>query len=248
MRELINFKQELLFKNNIAEISSISLECDYDIKDNTVSGNFIIEGSYRSHEISLNKENFSYKIPFEYTFKETIEEGSALVNVKDFTYNIDSDVLLVDIEYEVLADKSDVQVFEEQRDFEEFLKEHEVEIEEPLLVEEDLRNDVPIEENAENSIKENQEMIDEEIPLIVGDPILEEDRTSEMREVTQNIINDIDSRENTYITYHIHICDESDSIDTISMKYKISIDTIREYNGIDIISPGMKIIIPCSDE
>ena len=54
--------------------------------------------------------------------------------------------------------------------------------------------------------------------------------------------------ENTYITYHIHVCDESDTLEYLANKYKISIDIIKDYNSIDNISAGMKLIIPCQDE
>ena len=58
----------------------------------------------------------------------------------------------------------------------------------------------------------------------------------------ESIINDIDAREDTYITYHIHICDESDSIDSIATKYNITTDIIKSYNSIDQVEAGMKVI------
>ena len=62
------------------------------------------------------------------------------------------------------------------------------------------------------------------------------------------IMDTLTGGENTYITYHIHVCDESDTLEYIANKYKISIDVIKDYNSIDNISVGMKLIIPCQDE
>lgn len=258
MRDTIVFKKELLFKNNIAEISSISLECNYDEAESKVTGDFLIEGSYRSHELSLNKENFEFKVPFVYEFKEEFEKGSALVNVKDFTYTIEKDVLNIDIEYEVLADKKEVMLFEEKEEFDRFLKEHEVDVEDfkieetseeeervaPLVVE-----DI-IEENLEPEKEEKEEIrvVKYEKEEINLEPEIDEANVNDERNLSESIINEISDREDTYITYHIHICDENDTIDNISMKYKISIDTIKSYNGVENISAGMKLIIPCQDE
>lgn len=61
MRELIKLNKSLEFSNNIAEITSISLECNYEANPDKAIGDFLVEGSYRSHEVSLNQENFSLK-------------------------------------------------------------------------------------------------------------------------------------------------------------------------------------------
>lgn len=237
MKEKIIFNHDLLFKNNIAEISSISLECFYDVKGNDINGHFMITGSYRSHEISLNKEGFEFKVPFTYTFKEDIESDTASVNVKDFTYTIDGDVLSINVEYEAAAEKKDIQVFEEKEEFDRFLREHEVDLD--YLTQAESK----VEEKEDAVVIEPSTVAD--IPCEVEDNAKEE---SENRSATESIINDIDAREDTYITYHIHICDESDSIDSIATKYNITTDIIKSYNSIDQVEAGMKVIIPCPDE
>ena len=155
----------------------------------------MITGSYRSHEISLNKEGFEFKVPFTYTFKEDIESDTASVNVKDFTYTIDGDVLSINVEYEAAAEKKDIQVFEEKEEFDRFLREHEV--------------DLDYLTQAGSKVEEDAVVIEPstvaDIPCEVEDNVKEE---SENRSATESIINDIDAREDTYITYHIHICDD----------------------------------------
>jgi hypothetical protein len=64
MNENIRLEKEFLFKNNIKDITSISIDCDFKKINNELVGDFIISGEYKLHEISLNREKFNYKIPF----------------------------------------------------------------------------------------------------------------------------------------------------------------------------------------
>ena len=41
MKNVIPFTKEIIFKSNIAEISSISLENDFKVEDEIINGNFI---------------------------------------------------------------------------------------------------------------------------------------------------------------------------------------------------------------
>ena len=66
MKENKHIEKELLFKNNIKDITSISLDRNYKVEGNKIVGNFIIDGEYKIHEVSINKEKFNFKIPFDY--------------------------------------------------------------------------------------------------------------------------------------------------------------------------------------
>ena len=59
-----------------------------------------------------------------------------------------------------------------------------------------------------------------------------------------SIFNNFDNNDEKYVSYYVHIVRESDNIDTICLKYGVSIDMIKEYNNIDQITLGNKIIIP----
>ena len=54
----------------------------------------------------------------------------------------------------------------------------------------------------------------------------------------------ISQKDEQYISYYVHIVRENDSIESISNKYNISINDLKEYNDIDKIALGNKIIIP----
>ena len=67
-----------------------------------------------------------------------------------------------------------------------------------------------------------------------------EDMTNNINNITQNIIN----TENKYYTYKIYIVRSGDTIDSICSKYNISYDDLKEYNNLNEINVGDKIIIP----
>ena len=239
MKKIINFTDDIEFRNNIYEISSISLEREYVASENDVNGTFIITGSYRGHEISLNQESFTKKIPFSYHFEEPMDKETVTMEVDDFTYEIDQNKLCVEIEYEIEGDKM---VFDDEREFDKFLENHEVEIV-------DFKD-----ETKEEKEEEEKPVIEETVEEICEpEEIKDEDENNEDREVKEvkvdtEIMDTLTGGENTYITYHIHVCDESDTLEYIANKYKINIDVIKDYNSIDNISVGMKLIIPCQDE
>lgn len=235
MKKIINFTDDIEFRNNIYEISSISLEREFEATENDISGTFIITGSYRGHEISLNQESFTKKIPFSYHFEEPMDKETITMEVDDFTYEIDQNKLCVDIEYEIEGDKM---IFDDEREFDKFLENHEVEL---VDFKDDIKEEKPIiEENVEACEQEKEEEKEKQ----------EKQENNEDREVKVDteIMDTLTGGENTYITYHIHVCDESDTLEYIANKYKISIDVIKDYNSIDNISAGMKLIIPCQDE
>lgn len=234
MKELVNFNGELEFRNNIFEISSISLESEYEVCPDKISGVFLVSGSYRGHEISLNQETFNKKLPFEYVFKDKMVEDTVSLEVKDFTYEIDQNKVSINIEYEIKGEKM---IFEDEREFDKFLEDHEVEVVD-LTDEKDDENE-KIEEKIEEPVEEEKEEV-RSIP---------EEKEEERKKANDSeIIDTLKDGENTYITYHIHVCDESDTLEYLANKYKISIDIIKDYNSIDNISAGMKLIIPCQDE
>ena len=63
-------------------------------------------------------------------------------------------------------------------------------------------------------------------------------------EYITNIINN----ENKYYTYKVYIVREGDTIETICSKYNVNVNDIKEYNNINEINIGDKIIIPQINE
>ena len=61
----IPFTKDIDFGRTLYEITSISLEHEIKFDDGSLKGNFILTGDFKSHEVSINKEPFSYILPFE---------------------------------------------------------------------------------------------------------------------------------------------------------------------------------------
>lgn len=219
MNCIIPFTKDIKFKTNIAEILSISLENDFTANPEEVLGNFTISGDYKSHEVSVNKDHFEYVLPFSVNMTTKIDEESVNFEVEDFTYEIiDNDILRVNIEYSINASE----IKEEPKEEELFKRVEEPELDKIL---EEIETD---REEPKEEVKEEQK--DEE-----------RDITDEAK---NTILDSINNTDDAYVTYHIHEMKETDTIESICIKYNTSKNIIGDYNDIENLVIGDKIIIP----
>lgn len=58
------------------------------------------------------------------------------------------------------------------------------------------------------------------------------------------ILDSINNTDDAYITYHVHEMKETDTIESICIKYNTSKNIIEDYNDISNLSLGDKVIIP----
>lgn len=136
MKKVIPFKKEIIFESNIAEITSISLEHNLEIKDNSVIGSFDISGSYKMTLTSTITEDFNYNIPFEIALDERYLLDNAMADIDDFYYEILNDrVLSINIEVgidgieEIEMEDKMPNIIEESKEFEELNREEKSDIE-----------------------------------------------------------------------------------------------------------------------
>lgn len=209
MRHIIPFSKEIVFKTNIATITSISLEHEEKIFDGEVNGDFIIFGDYKVHSDTTEKELFKYRLPFTTLIPDNIIKDSVKIEIVDFNYEIiDKDVLKVDISFSLEGNlKEEVEMVEEDRKYEKELDQF-------------LDNIIEKEEDIKEVREDKEEIIEpQEIE------VKKEDKDE-------------------YITYHIHIVKEEETIEVIMKTYGVSLDYLKEYNDISNIKVGDKIIIP----
>lgn len=148
MKNIIPYEKDIKFDTKIAEITSISLEHEESFNDDDLEGNFIVSGDYKVHQISVNKEQFNYKIPFTIELSDNIDKSSVEIDINDFTYDIkDNDTLLVKID--LLFSYEELKLKEERLD----------EIKEERLTQEEL--DKEIDELINNEKEEKKEIIEE---------------------------------------------------------------------------------------
>ena len=239
MSEAFVVERDFLFKDSIFEITSISVEHDEDINGSNLEGDFIISGDYRLHEISINKEDFSFKLPFTHEIRSNINLDTVNLEITDFTYELNNnDELHVHIEYIVSGEQSLIE-FADEKDLDEFLNKTDAEV--VYLTEDEPRfKEVSKEEilniPAEDSKKEEKEESKKEI---------KEDKPSEIS--TNNIIGSINADE-TYVKYHVHTVMQNDTLEGILDKYKITLTDLKKYNTFEALEVNMKLVIPENEE
>ena len=233
MKQIIPFTKELVFKNNIASITSISLEHEERIADNEINGDFDIYGEYKEHNDTTETIDFKYNIPFTTIIPETLDKDTIKVDIEDFTYDtIEPDVIKVNIDISIEGE-------EKTRLEEPFLLEEEEPIALESLRKDNLFNDVEkIEKNEDNDIITTD--IDMEKLNNIDDININADN------ITINKIKEepVTINNNEYITYHIHIVNDNETIEDIIKKYDTTLDNIKTYNNITNLNYGDKLIIP----
>ena len=223
MNCIIPFEKKLKFEGNIKEIVSISLEHEVTQNTDEVLGNFIISGTYKEHELSVNTEDFKFVVPFSVELDKKIDKDSFEFWIDNFTYDIEGSEMLVKIDYAMSADE---------------IKEEESErtTEEPVDLIVPLKEEEPIEEKEETKeerieIPEPEET-KEEIPL---------------ERIDTGVISGLET-EDDYMMYKIHIVKEEETLESICQNHNIDKDELLKLNDINDVTQGDKLIIPYPNE
>lgn len=232
MKKIIPFKKEMLFNNNVHEITSISLEHDLKEKENNlVSGNFYISGEYKVSDTSTNTETFNFTLPCDINLDNKYILKNLKIDIDDFYYEvINSNILKVNIDVllDNLEEKEEIKedIVEENRVEEENMEEREeVQIKSTPIQE--LKNDLERESDDKMEIEEKERCIEDEDISSVN-----------------SIFGNFSEQKESYKTYKVYIVREGDSIDTILQKYSVSREILEKYNNLNEINLGDKIIIP----
>lgn len=230
MKQIISFKKELPFKTKVSDITSISLERELKVEEEgIVTGVFHITGDYKMNEGSINRENFSFDLPFDITLDPRYDVNTVKSDIEDFYYDvINSDTLKVNID-----------LFIEAEYLPEPIKKGNEEPEVIDILPEDENRKI----NKETEKDGKEESLFEEED-IVENPI-EENEESE--EIATDLFSNLDNSE-TYVTYYVYIVKEDDNIDKILNKYGITKEQLEDYNDITDVKVGDKLIIPKCNE
>lgn len=224
MKKIIPFQKELSFDTKIYEISSISLEHTLKLKEeNQISGEFIISGTYKLTEASINVDPFEYILPFSISIDKKYDTKNIDVDINDFYYELSANqILSVNIEVVIdgLEEKEEIFV----------TKEKTVIPNEP----EDIREEVDTKELA---TEENPE------PVVKTEPQSEEIPRDE---TAKSIFENLDENER-YSVYKIHIVTENDTIESILQKYQITKEELEAYNDLNDMQIGSKLIIQANE-
>ena len=221
MKQIIPFQKEIPFKTKVSEITSISLEHNIiETKEDNITGEFYITGDYKMTEGSITREKFNFTLPFDITLTEEYNQDNMTVDIDNFYYEIvNNEYLKVNIDLYVEGEKKEA----------------------PIEPPKEERKTEPEEQEIEfPNINIEQEEIEKEVEYKKPDIKYLEEKDDQLE---FNIFENIDHSD-TYVTYHVYIVKEEDTIDRIIEKYGVSKEEISLYNNLEDIKPGTKLIIP----
>lgn len=232
MKKVVPFTKTITFRTMIAEITDIEVKHTLSLKEtNEIEGDILVDGKYKMTDASQIEEEFHYKLPFVIAVDDKYDTTNLEIGIDNFNFEIinEEDLKInVEIDLDGIIDKEEDLVRED--------------IEIPVEIEEDIKkvefdND-PLEQ-LEEEIKKDVEVVEkEEVTPQTNSP-----KTS-----LGSIFSSITSSDETFSTYHVYIVRESDTLEAIMDKYKINRDELANYNDLDNITLGTKLIIPCSNE
>ncbi len=211
MKQIIPLKKDILFKSKIGSLSNLNLDHDYKINDDIVNGTVALSGTYKMTEASVVEDDFFYTIPFSIAISDRIKKDTIQIEIDDFKYEIEKDILKVNIELELTCEENETE--EVKDDVSDYLDEH---------------------------FKDENNNLTEEVKEVKT----ELDVDNEITNITNNIIETNDK----YYTYKIYIVRENDTVESICSKYNITYEELKEYNDLNEINIGDKIIIPSFDD
>ena len=236
MKQIVPFKKELPFKTKVSDITSISLERDIKVTDEgVITGTFYITGDYKMNEGSINREKFSFDLPFDITLDPRYDISTVNTDIEDFYYDIkNEDTLKVNIDLFIEADYLPEPIDDK--------KEEEQEVEEVI---EDNKDEELVDVIELNDRSTTIDKVDTDRTNVIDNNKIEED--SDSSSIEQDLFSNLDNTE-TYTTYYVYIVKEEDTIDKIITRYSITKEDLEYYNDITDIKVGDKIIIPKTRE
>ncbi len=228
MRKTIPLKKQLTFKTNINEITSISLENTLNTKNDNIEGDIIISGAYKITETSKQVDKFEYKIPINIEIDDKYEKENIIIDIEDFYYEIINNNIL-DVNIEILLDNL------KEKQIEQRIQEEKINI--IKLPENNIteQNEIKEERCIEEEIEEQKETAKDKSEIIETKEEIKQKNT-----IFDNFLNESDN----YSTYYIYIVREGDTIDTIINRYNVPKEKLEEYNNLNELKIGDKIIIP----
>lgn len=249
MKKFIPFKKEIPFKTKIAEVTSISLEHNiHGCANNEISGDFIISGEYRVTDTSTSVQQFRFDLPFDIEMSDIYNINNITVDIDDFYYEI-KNMESLEVNITLLIDKI-VEVPLIPKEDENVVINDENEMKEKNdFLERKLENEfVPLEnlDRESNDTEKKVECYEAEDPVDDGkltrEDVVIQNEIPILTEESKNIFSFTDDEDEC--TYTVYIARENDTIESITQKYSISIEKLKEYNDLSEIKKGDKIIIP----
>ena len=273
MKRTIPFTKTITFRTMIAEITDIEVKHNLELKeDDEIEGDILVDGTYKMTDASQIEEEFHYKLPFAIELDPKYDTKNVEIVIGDFYFEIinEEDLKInVEIDIDGLEEKvvpQEIVTSKISLDNQEIVEELEDDKQEIEYNNKELVRDSSIDEVKQvpieiDNLKEKLEFQTEINPLEKLANEIKEDLETEIKpEINNNVIksnidkkstsvssifSSISSSEETFSTYHVYIVRESDTIESIIDKYKTNKEELQNYNDLNDIKVGSKLIIPC---
>ena len=245
MKKIISIDRDISFKTMIKEITSICL--DHTLKfvsNSSVEGDLIVSGTYKMTEASRLEEDFEYKIPVSISTTLNFVLDTAEVEIDDFSYevvgddtlSVKIDILLAGVE-EVIVEKEEVRECDEEEEKEEVRECDGEEEKEEVRALKEVDEETTLVNNDLEVLEDKQEVVEE----------VEDDKDKDNKTIN-SLFMSLTEEDETFSTYLVYIMRKNDSIEKVLDMYGITREELSNYNDLDSVEVGSKLIIPCSNE
>lgn len=248
MKKVVPFTKTITFKTMIAEVTDIEVTHNLKLKDgNEISGDILVDGRYKMTDASQIEEEFHYKLPFVINIDDKYDLDNMEIVVGDFYFEIiNEEDLKINVEI-------DIEGLEEKQMVREVLEDNTEDLAIPVPVEvDDTKEKLEFKDNEVNPLSKLAKEIEEDLNVNDETPAQKVVETKKETGVVTptsvgSIFSSIASNEETFSTYYVYIVRENDTLEFIMDKYKVTRELLQNYNDLNDIKIGSKLIIPCAN-
>ena len=222
MKKIVPFTKDLMFKTRIGEITSIALDNTLKLENNNVYGEFIISGTYKMLG-GETEEEFKYSVPVDITIDTKYDTTNCLISIDDFSYEIINEEKLK-VNISVMLDDLDIK--------------------------EDPIETIEVEASDDRTPKEFT-MLEQELDEVIKEIPVVKEETKTYQEETKTyeeskLFKTDDTKE--YSIYRVYTMKQDDTLELIYEKFNVNKEILADYNDLDNLKVGSKLIIPSIDE
>lgn len=247
MKKIVPFTKDLMFKTKIGEITSITLDNTLRLDNQFVSGEFIISGTYKMVSEGASDEKFNYNIPVDITIDSKYDTSNCKISIDDFTYEIiNEETLKVNIS--VMLDDLDIldnpiePIEIDTRDIKDSIEL----IDE--IVEIPSKDDITLNDNSIQDSKVNNINVEVNNNMEILNKEIKDKKDKDSNNFEKELFNEFKDSEKEYSIYRVYTVKEDDTVDLILEKFNVTRELLSDYNDLDNLTIGSKIIIPSVDE
>ena len=235
MKKKVTFDKSMEFPSMIGQISAISLDSALRFVDGAnIEGDLIVSGKYKLTEASQLEEDFYYKIPIEITLTENLDIDHSSIEISDFTYETQENMLICHIELFI----NGIEIIEEKI----------VEEERECDGEEKMENEIEIpHKNIEEEVVSEEKTIENDESNLNGKEEMKED-LEETEEKDNSLFFNFKDDDDQYGTFIVYIVRQNETINSIIEKYHTTLEELEQYNDLKEIQNGTKLIIPAHND